>query len=46
LDIDGHLSFATQSKDPNTLKVEYGVVNFGTLYAIDSFSFFVVSEPN
>jgi hypothetical protein len=40
LDIDGHHSFATQSRDPNTLKVESSVVNFGTLIAIDNSSFF------
>jgi hypothetical protein len=31
LDIDDHPSSTTQSRDPNTLKVEYGVVNSSTL---------------
>ncbi len=46
LNIDDHPSSTTHSKDPNTLKVEYGVVNSSTLDAIDSSSFFVVCEPN
>jgi hypothetical protein len=35
LDIDDHPSSTTQSRDPNTLKVEFGVVNFGTLYVVN-----------
>ncbi len=46
LDIDNNPSSATQFKDPNTLKVEYGVINFGTLNAIDNSSFSVVGKPN
>jgi hypothetical protein len=38
-DIDDHPSSATQSRDPNTLKVEYGVVNSGTLDQLVVFHF-------
>ncbi len=44
LDTNGHPFFATHSKILNTLKVEYGVTNFGILITIDSSSFFVVDK--
>jgi hypothetical protein len=39
LDINDHPSFATQSRVPNRLKVDSGVINLGILVAIDSSSF-------
>ncbi len=38
-DTNNHPFFATQSKIPNKLKVDSGVVNLGILVAIDSSSF-------
>jgi hypothetical protein len=40
LDTDNHSFFATQSRVPNKLKFDFGVVNLGILVAIDSSSFF------
>jgi hypothetical protein len=39
LDIDNHPFSATQSRVPNKLKVDFGVVNLGILVAIDNSSF-------